>query len=413
MNTNNKHIAPQKTVSREEIARYLDGKMTSKEEHILEKMALENPFLADALDGLEKADLSVVDSFNKNLLQDKTTLPKNKNSWTAWAAVASVTAITFGLFLFINKNKSNDIAFEQHPETTEAPEFKEKKRDVISENKPKTPTTHNWEPAEEIATHEVPVIPEIKSTIQKDQPVLEANEKEIAQLEPLPLRASEKSNDSTAGFAYAIAELDDLEMEEVEETEPASDYLAESFAYLPPRHSFHDISANLGAEPIVQESDIESKTKAQTKKRKSNIKEDGYFYNQQPGQELDTNFSELIDYKSETLKDKKTAFTFIQKQNWKEALAIYSRIELRGDVDNEVLFYRSVAHLYLNETERSITDLNYLLNDINQTDKDPIKWYLALAYLQTNEPSKATPLLKELAALPDSNYKQLALELLQ
>jgi hypothetical protein len=45
-----------------DIERYLQGKLSAAEMHALEKAALQDPFLAEAIEGYESADLSAVET---------------------------------------------------------------------------------------------------------------------------------------------------------------------------------------------------------------------------------------------------------------------------------------------------------------------------------------------------------------
>lgn len=82
----------------DDIRRYLDGRMTAAEMHAMEKAALEDPFLADALEGLETAPLATIQSdlqmLSKKLHQRVTpakVVPmRTERPWTAIAAAAVI-----------------------------------------------------------------------------------------------------------------------------------------------------------------------------------------------------------------------------------------------------------------------------------------------------------------------------------
>ena len=59
----------------EDIQRYLQGKMSAAEMHAIEKAALQDPFLADAIEGFNEADLMTaqkhLNEINASLLEEK------------------------------------------------------------------------------------------------------------------------------------------------------------------------------------------------------------------------------------------------------------------------------------------------------------------------------------------------------
>ena len=67
-----KHI----NYSLEDIQRYLQGKMSAAEMHDIEKAALQDPFLADAIEGFTQADLSIAKQHLNEI--NATFLQKNK-----------------------------------------------------------------------------------------------------------------------------------------------------------------------------------------------------------------------------------------------------------------------------------------------------------------------------------------------
>jgi CarboxypepD_reg-like domain/Gram-negative bacterial TonB protein C-terminal len=96
-----------------DFATYHAGNMPAKDMHALEKAALEDPFLSDALDGYVHTNTAMADveSIKGKLFlneKDKTkviAIPSNKN----WMRAAASIAIVLGLgYLFYNINKKDD-----------------------------------------------------------------------------------------------------------------------------------------------------------------------------------------------------------------------------------------------------------------------------------------------------------------
>ncbi len=108
--------------SAEEIQRYLAGKMSPQEMNALEKAALDDSFLAEALEGYES--LPVVEwqpqlaALKESFAAASTpvvSIRKKSNQWWKYAAAAVVAAIGIGSFWLLNKNEpagtgSNTIA---------------------------------------------------------------------------------------------------------------------------------------------------------------------------------------------------------------------------------------------------------------------------------------------------------------
>ena len=92
-----------------DIVKYHQGLLTPKERHHLEKAALDDPFLADALEGYNTAGVNVSNDLNelKNRLNEKTSagkvVPINKNirSAFAWWKVAAMIILIGGSGFFV------------------------------------------------------------------------------------------------------------------------------------------------------------------------------------------------------------------------------------------------------------------------------------------------------------------------
>ena len=96
----------------EDIRRYLDGRMNAIEMHAMENAALEDPFLADAMEGLEIAPVSAIQAdmhtLSKKLEQRVTpakVVPMRRER--PWTAIAAAAVILMGLtmtLLYTNPN---------------------------------------------------------------------------------------------------------------------------------------------------------------------------------------------------------------------------------------------------------------------------------------------------------------------
>ncbi len=107
-----KHI----NYSFEDIQRYLQGSMSATEMHDIEKAALQDPFLADAIEGFNEADINTakqhLNEINAGLFAEK---QKTKivafNKRTRWLNIAALVIVLAGIGLvisFLTKTSSSD-----------------------------------------------------------------------------------------------------------------------------------------------------------------------------------------------------------------------------------------------------------------------------------------------------------------
>ena len=104
----------------EDIQRYLQGKMSATEMHDIEKAALQDPFLADAIEGFDEADFTIakqhLKEINAGLFAEKKkskVVPFNKR--TQWLNVAAIIIVLAGVgavtsYFVISSNKQTAIA---------------------------------------------------------------------------------------------------------------------------------------------------------------------------------------------------------------------------------------------------------------------------------------------------------------
>ena len=158
MPENNKHIKP---YTAEDIQRYLNRQMTMPERHALEKAALEDPFLAEAIEGYMQHNAPALSSDIENLrkrLQKKNDtkvipLRKRKIWWSAAAAILIILGT--GISWYWLAPTENNIAQQKQKEQKIAPV-----KETQATTKLRAPATDSLDIAtEESKTSEKNILP--------------------------------------------------------------------------------------------------------------------------------------------------------------------------------------------------------------------------------------------------------------
>ncbi len=162
----------------EDIERYHAGNMTAHEMHLLEKAALDDPFLADALEGYSYTQTPTADvQFLKNELQSRqgsnkvVVLPTEKTRNQLWKIAALfilVAGLGWAVYQFSFKNEPKNIAVR-------TPSLKQENADTTNYAIPDKPTGTSME----TATAEVKDAPVAKAS----KKVLKANKQTAADTE--------------------------------------------------------------------------------------------------------------------------------------------------------------------------------------------------------------------------------------
>ena len=98
--------------SREDLLRYIAGQMPAAEMHALEKAALEDPFLADALEGLQqeaaeetKKHLAALDQRLAKRVDHKIIPMPKTNWWRIAVAAALIGFLGIASYFILQKNE--------------------------------------------------------------------------------------------------------------------------------------------------------------------------------------------------------------------------------------------------------------------------------------------------------------------
>lgn len=197
-----------------DIRRYLSGSMTAQEMHSLEKTALNDPMLADAIDGYRNAHLDTTKKhLNEiNALLQNTELKAHvvsfkqevsKKQWRRWIAAASVFGIlAFSAWFFINQTAKNEAQIAQA--ATE-------KQEIISEKNENNKTAPASIGQEQAETKETSEIGEKKSTALKttaktEKPKVELSKEIAASEAPLNKPQATMMSDQKAVASQPVAQ---------------------------------------------------------------------------------------------------------------------------------------------------------------------------------------------------------------
>src|SRR5688572_3494580 len=138
MNDHKEHISHYSVA---DIQRYVQGKLSAREMHAMEKAALDDPFLADAIEGMQQA----LTDHNENLVtgqlhqlqqqfETRTATGTGKvvafKPFRYWQAAAAVVVIVTGVWIYSLVNNAS-----------------EKSKDVIAKTEEKKPAQQQATPA--------------------------------------------------------------------------------------------------------------------------------------------------------------------------------------------------------------------------------------------------------------------------
>ncbi len=195
--------------SAEDIRKYLDGRLSGPEMQAIEKAALEDPFLADAIEGLEEARKHSVSfesgmtdlqsRLSKRIRQDERKrgllLPVN---WKAIASVVFILGLTaFAYMYFINKKPAELSNTTKKDSNREIPS--------VSSNKERI-DTNAIIPIQDSARH-------LPSEISGNRKTIDKNKKKVSQFEktqpvPADFNSSEKKQAELPADNFSKAGVD-------------------------------------------------------------------------------------------------------------------------------------------------------------------------------------------------------------
>ncbi len=106
------------------------------------------------------------------------------------------------------------------------------------------------------------------------------------------------------------------------------------------------------------------------------------------------------------------AMKYYDQGNYKEALKLFTGNVAQSENNAGILFYKSICQLETNKEIQAIGNFSYILSLTTPPLEKQAEWYLALAYLKTNQTGKATQLLEKIHNEKSHPYAEKAEELL-
>jgi len=192
-----------------DIQRYLDGRMDAAEMHAMEKAALEDPFLADAIEGFDLTKKEYDnDAINNDLIQLRNQIAEKANTgkvraiasfrWWRVAAAAIVLivfgAVTYNYWLNPDKNEQLSVVSNNKPATIEPSSGQANK--TITEEKD---TLFK----KDIAGSEGEIQPRTEPEKKLDNQIAKAADGEIAAAPPVALKESNQASSNVTKTADA------------------------------------------------------------------------------------------------------------------------------------------------------------------------------------------------------------------
>jgi len=105
------------------------------------------------------------------------------------------------------------------------------------------------------------------------------------------------------------------------------------------------------------------------------------------------------------------ALLLYHDQNYRASKTIFEQVLVHKAKNDELMLYMAISQLFSNDIDNAINNLVDLTKLSNYLFKDQADYYLALAYIRSNQVSKARKLLKDIKE-GNSEYANQAAEML-
>jgi TonB family protein len=225
--------------NKDDIEKYLAGKLSPAERHALERNALTDPFLADALEGAESISPEEF-SLDLNELNQKIIKP-NRSKWF-WpmriaASVVGIALVSTAIFLTVRDDQENNLASSKNKEQGPSPSLAKKdslnerdsasasggknplansgdkiKDESVEESKTGSLIAENKEPAQEKPKESRPVVSNDanQSLVERKGSGANLNQPIVTESQTVPVTA----NDSILqGFVSGVSKTADEEVD--------------------------------------------------------------------------------------------------------------------------------------------------------------------------------------------------------
>lgn len=362
-------------IPQEMLLRYVSGKATPVEQRLIEKQLSDDPFLADALEGLMKIkdtaalqkQLSEIDT----AITTRVTRPKHKVLQVrriALVAASLALLVTAGWFINNSLNKSSQKIFTDEFQPYHEPQQQE---DVAFDVAP--PVSDSAVKPAEITT----------PAAAKPSPPTEAAQTSAAE----NVKAEKKEIVNNASPAQANDESMDIAPQAYTETAKESKSLRAA------ADTLHDnVVSGVQADSKAPPAAAFSTTEAEEQQVLSKVRDDDKF----------NAHKAAWDH----------AMELYHQGNYAAAISEFEII-LKDDPDNQACnFYAAVSYLGLENEDAALKKLKKLDNNKSGPYYEASRWYEGLAYVKKGEEKEAIKALEKVVEL-NGEYKPKAMELLE
>jgi tetratricopeptide (TPR) repeat protein len=363
------HTDPNAPISFALLKGYIQNTLTKEEKAIVENAIQNDPFVADALDGLKSSkDIEkTADTIQgiQSTINQKTRKKQTRKIFALSPRIAIAASLVLllgitGLFYYNAQNKSNsDQVFAEHFE----------KYELRKENKKNTSSSSKDETA--VQSDDNINVSGVATNDGYSQPKDQFSPSEVT--EPLPVLDVPQDN--------VVPDLEieekDVENEEIVEMGPDENIVAESMADSISTNrgiSAQDGSKSISLSPAPEITEIHvEKTSAYKTNRKTKFNND-------------IDISGLV----------KNAENFYNQDNYSEAATKYDEI-LKLDPDNtNALFYLGQCKLELQQPKEALQNFNAVLKQPANIFTEAAQWYKALSLIKMNKINKAKKELQQI-----------------
>ncbi len=411
-------------LSEEQLLDYVQGNLSNKEKHEVEKHLLSCELCDEAVEGLllleEQKRTSLILNVKREILKRT-----SKRNYLAWAAIFSGIFISASTIFYFTNNIKKSLDTNSMAYTYEEAVAPTEANDVEDEN-----TTQNY--ANTNTKTETVVEEESESILEKLSIENEAMGESSSSItfqekKEVQHKSIEKSITSNGGSPAPSVELIETKKALEIKSEPlVKEYIrhdaskdrkevavfdeVEDNEFIIEKEAINedDMSDEVLEEEIIVYNEGKSSNKLEITERKKNkhsfrkktkgkVHKDIAILEEVSVEEKSIDLKEVSnDMKKIALtkvqKDDSDAYKMLMQQKYKEAYSLYKNIFAENDKNTNIIYKTAIAGLFYNINSKEVEKL---IDNIDDTEQG--KWLKASLYLEQGKSKKAKKLLQELA----------------